>query len=162
MAAKSLKGISRIEYEGVATRGWMVRLTRQGNRQQQFFNDKAYGGKTKSLQAAKACYEAWLSKAPPIATTKDVKTTRNSTGRVGVHLVRNVDSRWKNAESYGYCASWIDDQGERRKLSFAWNRYGKKHAWNLACLAREQELTDRSKVLAQYERKQGKSAKKPR
>jgi hypothetical protein len=152
MAAKSIKGITRIDYEGVATRGWMVRLTRNGERQQKFFNDKLHGGKSKSLQAAKACYETWLSQAPPIATTKDLKTSRNSTGKVGVHLVRNVDARWKNAESFGYCASWIDDTGARRKLSFAWNRYGKKHAWNLACLAREKEWSDRNKVLESYER----------
>ncbi len=152
MASKSHKGTTRIEYEGVATRGWLVRLTRQGKRQQQFFNDKTYGGKTKSLKAAKDCYAQWLETAPPIASTKGVRTRRNSSGKVGVHLVRNVDDRWKNAESFGYCASWIDEEGKRRKISFAWQRYGKKNAWALACLARERMLTDREKVLALHQK----------
>jgi hypothetical protein len=160
MAEKSLKGITRIEYEGVATRGWMVRLTRQGVRQQRFFNDKAHGGKAKALRAAKDCYAEWLEKAAPMATTKGIRTSRNSSGKVGVHLVRNVDDRWKNAESFGYCASWVDASGSRKKISFAWKRYGKKRAWDLACLAREKEWTDRDKVMALYERQNPKKSKR--
>lgn len=158
--SKSHKGITRIEYEGVTTSGWMVRLTRKSLRKQQFFNDKTYGGKAKSLKAAQACYAEWIAKAPPVATTKNVKTSRNSTGKVGVHLIRNVDSRWKNAESFGYCASWISPEGERKKLSFAWQKYGKKVAWALACLAREKELTDREKVVALYEKQADKKPAK--
>jgi hypothetical protein len=150
MPKKSLKGITRIEYEGVSTRGWMVRLTRQGKRQQMFFNDKAYGGKAKALKAAQTQYERWRSEAPPVATTKGVRTHRNSTGKVGVHVVRNRDERWKNAESFGYCASWVDGKGKRRKISFAWKRYGKKTAWNLASLAREHEIADRAQVVELY------------
>lgn len=144
------KGITRVDYEGISTRGWMVRLTRQGKRQQHFFNDRQYGGKTKSLQAAKACYSKLVKAAPEVQTAKGRKTHRNTTGRVGVHLVKNIDRRWKNAESYAYCASWIDSKGRRKKVSFAWNRYGKKHAWNLACLARDREINDRERVIELY------------
>jgi hypothetical protein len=158
MSAKH-KGITRIEYDGISTKGWMVRITRNGNRKQKFFNDKSYGGKARSLAAAKDCYADWLAKADPIKTTRGIKSVRNSSGKVGVHQVRNVDARWKNAESFGYCASWVTENGKRQKLSFAWNRYGKKAAWGLACLARENELTDRTKVLALYEKKTGKKVK---
>jgi hypothetical protein len=120
------KGITRIDYQGISTRGWMVRLTRQGKRQQHFFNDRQ------------------------IQTARGRKTHRNTTGKVGVHLVKNVDPRWKNAESYAYCASWIDTKGKRRKISFAWNRYGKKHAWNLACMARERQISDRQRLIELY------------
>jgi hypothetical protein len=161
MAQKSHKGITRIDYEGVSTRGWMVRLTRQGERQQMFFNDKTHGGKAKSLKAAKAKYDEWVAAAPPIATTKGVRTRRNSSGVVGVHLVRNVDDRWKNAESFGYCASWVNADGQRRKISFAWKRYGKKRAWSLATLAREHELTDRETILDLYDRQTKRAKKKP-
>lgn len=152
MPKKSLKGITRIEYDGVSTRGWMVRLTRQGKRQQMFFNDKAFGGKAKALAAAQSQYDLWIANAPPVATTKGVRTHRNSTGKVGVHIVRNRDDRWKNAESFGYCASWVDQQGRRRKISFAWKRYGKKTAWNLASLARELEIADRAQVQERYDK----------
>jgi len=158
MPKKSFKGITRIEYEGVSTTGWMVRLTRQGKRQQMFFNDKSYGSKAKSLKAAQSQYEQWLAAAPPVNTTKGVRTNRNSSGKVGVHMVRNRDDRWKNAESFGYCASWVDDKGNRRKISFAWKRYGKKTAWNLAVLAREHEITNREQVI-ELLGKQGKKKK---
>ncbi|AMV34492.1 hypothetical protein VN12_20370 [Pirellula sp. SH-Sr6A] len=157
--AKSIKGITRIEYEGVTTRGWMVRLTRAGERQQEFFNDRAYGGKAKALAAAKKRYEEWVAIAPPIQTSKNLKSSRNTSGKVGVHLVRNVDPRWKNAESFGYCAMWTDSDGKRRKVSFAWNTYGKKKAWTLACLARDLEITDRDALVAQAEKAQKKKKK---
>lgn len=156
---KALKGITRIDYEGVATRGWMVRITRAGIRKQQFFNDRTLGAKGKSLKAAKECYALWAASAGPIKTTRNLKTSRNSSGKVGVHLVRNVDARWVNAESFGYCASWVLEDGTRQKLSFAWKRYGKKMAWELACFAREKELTDRAKVIAGFEKKSGKRVK---
>jgi hypothetical protein len=157
---KALKGITRIEYETVVTRGWMVRLTRDGVRKQQFFNDKSYGSKSKSLKAAKECYDEWVAGAGPVATSRNRKTSRNSSGKVGVHLVRNVDERWENAESFGYCASWVTQDGRRQKLSFACKRYGKKAAWELACLAREKEIADRDKVIALYQKSQ--SGKKPK
>lgn len=150
--AKSIKGVTRIDYEGVATKGWMVRLTRAGKKQQEFFNDKAYGGKTKSLAAAKKRYNEWLEAAPPIQTSKNLKSSRNSSGKVGVHMVRNVDARWKNAESFGYCAMWTDEEGKRKKVSFAWNTYGKKKSWQLACLARDLETTDREALLKKLEK----------
>ncbi len=156
---KAHKGITRIDYEGVATRGWMVRITRAGIRKQQFFNDRVLGGKAKSFKAAKECYASWAAAAGPIKTTRNQKTSRNSSGKVGVHLVRNVDARWVNAESFGYCASWVLEDGTRQKLSFAWKRYGKKMAWELACLAREKELTDRAMVIAAFEKKSGKRVK---
>ncbi len=158
--AKSHKGITRIDYEGVTTRGWMVRMTRAGKRKQQFFNDREHGGKAKSFKAAQDCYASWVQEAPPISTSKNLKTQRNKTGKVGVHLIRNVDSRWENAESFGYCASWVTEAGERKKLSFAWKRYGKKNAWTLACLAREKEIEDREKVVAMLEKLQPKNPKK--
>ena len=155
--AKSIKGITRIEYDGVTTRGWMVRLTRGGERQQEFFNDRTHGGKNKALAAAKQRYEEWVEAAPPIQTSKNLKSSRNTSGKVGVHMVRNVDPRWANAESFGYCAMWTDAEGKRRKVSFAWNTYGKRKAWTLASLARDLETTDRDAVIAQID----KDAKKP-
>lgn len=137
----------------------MVRITRAGVRQQQFFNDKTYGGKTKSLKAAKDCYADWAAKAAPIKSSRDQKTARNSSGKVGVHLVRNVDKRWVNAESFAYCASWVIEDGSREKLSFAWNRYGKKMSWELAGLARDKQSTDRAQVIAAFEKKSGKKVK---
>ena len=154
--AKSLKGITRIEYEGVSTKGWMVRITREGNRKQKFFNDKSYGSKAKSLTEAKKQYQEWLVEVGPVLGSRDRKTARNSTGVVGVHVVRNVDSRWKNAESFGYCASWVTPEGQRRKVSFAWNRYGKKASWEMARMARAQEIVDRETIVTLYHKKTGK------
>jgi hypothetical protein len=158
--AKPIKGITRIEYEGVATKGWMVRMTRGGERQQEFFNDRAYGGKAKALAAAKSCYAQWVDSAPPIQSTKNVKSARNTSGKVGVHMICNLDSRWKNAESYAYCAMWTDEKGKRKKVSFAWNTYGKRKSWELACLARDLESTDREALIAQVEKSRKKKKSK--
>ena len=46
----------------------------------------------------------------------------------------------------------VTDDGSRHKLSFAWKRYGKKQAWELACLARANELNDREKVIALHQK----------
>ena len=45
-----------------------------------------------------------------------------------------------------YCASWKTKDGQRSKLSFSFKKYGKKKAWELACLARELESTDRKRI----------------
>jgi hypothetical protein len=54
---------------------------------------------------------------------------------------------------------WTDENGKRKKVSFAWNTYGKKKAWELACLARDLETTDRESLIEHVEKSRKK--KKP-
>ena len=79
-------GITRFEIEERKTYGFMVRICRQGKKFNQFFSDSAYGGKRKALVAARAQYKKWVDELPAPDTTKNLKSVRNTTGKVGVHV----------------------------------------------------------------------------
>lgn len=154
--------ISRFDIEDKNVHGYMVRMSRQGKRVSKFFSDSHWGSKKAALQAAKETQAKLLKQLGPIqSSTRGQVTSRNSTGQVGVHVAYSVDSRYTGCEYYAYCASWVGDDGKRKKVSFAWNRYGKENAWELACLAREKLNTDRDKVVALLERKLGKKLTLP-
>lgn len=152
------KGITRFDHNN--RHGYLVRISRGGHRTNKYYADATYGGKRKALAAAKEAHARLEEELGPIeSSTKDRLTNRNSTGVVGVHVAYTQDSRYPNCEYYAYCASWVNEAGKRKKISFAWNRYGQNMAWDLAVLARQKELTDREKVVAMFERRQGKKTK---
>lgn len=128
----------------------MVRIARQGSRYQKFFSDMKYGGKKNALAAAVAQYDVWSLELPERLSAKDRLTSRNQTGRVGVYLAVSRDSVGEAHESF--CASWTDTEGRRHKINFSLQRYGKKRAWQLACLARETMKINRMHLLRQLEK----------
>jgi hypothetical protein len=138
------RGITRYDIEEQGTYGFMVRISRQGEHINEFFSDKNHKGKRKALINARKRYKELKDSLPPPSTTKNVKTARNQTGVVGVHLAV-CESVYGEAYS-SYCASWKTADGKRNKISFSFKKYGKKTAWELACVARELESTDRAKV----------------
>ena len=99
---------------------------------------------------------------PPIST-RDKITKRNSTGVVGVHLATESDPRYTDCQYVSYVASWMSEDRVRRNIRFLVNKYGKKNALALATLARENQCTDREKVIAMFEKANGplKMALKP-
>lgn len=138
------RGITRYDIEEQGTYGFMMRISRGGEHINEFFSDKNYKGKGKALAAARVRYAELKAKLPPPKTTKGVKTARNKTGVVGVHLA--VCESIYGEKYSSYCASWKTKDGQRSKLSFSFKKYGKKKAWELACLARELESTDRKRI----------------
>jgi hypothetical protein len=138
-------GITRFDIVARRTHGFMVRMARQGTRHQKFFSDIKYGGKNKALAAAKQQLATWSNALPGRRSTKDRLTSRNRTGTVGVYL--SVSTQSANGANEAYCASWTDSNGRRRKINFSTQRYGKKQAWELACLARESQTTDRNQLV---------------
>jgi hypothetical protein len=144
-------GITRFDIEERRTHGYMVRMARQGIRHQKFFSDLKYGGKAKALGSARKLYEQWTKELPQRVSAEDRLTDRNRTGRVGVYL---AVSRESGGQSYdAYCASWTDDRGRRHKISFSLQRYGKRKAWQLACLARDERVANRSIIVKLLEGK---------
>ncbi|MBL8852355.1 MAG: hypothetical protein JNK57_00160 [Planctomycetaceae bacterium] len=143
-------GITRFDIEERRTHGYMVRIARQGLRHQKFFSDMKYGGMKKSRAAAVAQYLTWSRELPQRLSTKDRLTSRNQTGRVGVYLAVSRDRAGDVHEAY--CASWTDEVGQRHKINFSLQRYGKKNAWQLACLARERMTTNRTYLLSILEK----------
>jgi len=125
----------------------------------EFFSDKNNGGKRKALEAARKRYKSLKRKLPPPKTTKGIYTARNRSGVVGVHLAK-CESIY-GEEYSSYCASWKTNNGSRSKLSFSFKKYGKRKAWELACLAREIESSDRSKVEALHVKRKKAKVKMP-
>ncbi|MCP4774349.1 MAG: hypothetical protein GY880_08935 [Planctomycetaceae bacterium] len=138
------RGITRYDIESQGTFGYMMRISRDGEHTNEFFSDKKYSGKRKALAASRARYRELVSQLPPPKTTKGVRTHRNQSGVVGVHLSVCESTYGKTYSSY--CASWKTSTGARSKISFSFKKYTKKAAWELACIARELETADRAKV----------------
>jgi len=143
-------GVTRFDIDERNTHGFMVRISRCGTKYQRFFSDSKHGGKRKALAAAVACYRDWTESLPAPLSTRDRLTDRNQTGRVGVYMAVSQDKN--GAEYQAYCATWTDGNKRRRKINFSINRYGKKKAWELACLARQQEIAERGQVLAAHQK----------
>jgi hypothetical protein len=150
------KGITRYDKDANLSNGYMVRVTRDGTTHGKYFSDTKFYGKRKALAAARAAYESLVKKLPPVKTTKNVKTSRNTTGVVGVHLAESVSTYGDLYEAY--CASWKTEDGRRAKISFAFKKYGKAAAFRLAKIARELETSDRDLVERRYKRATGKIA----
>lgn len=143
-------GITRFEFE--KRKGYMVRIKRRTKRKNIWIPDKKFGGKRKALAEAKRVYEELLDKLGPIKpSTKNKITVRNRTGQVGVHMAMGYDTRWKTYNEM-VIATWTTDDGTRDKISFAAKKYGRQQAFELACLAREKQISNRAKVLELYER----------
>lgn len=154
------RGITRYDIEEQGTYGFMMRISRNGEHINEFFSDKNHKGKKKALLAARKRYQKLFSKLPPPRTTKGIKTARNKTGVVGVHLAV-CESVYGEVYS-SYCASWKTESGKRCKLSFSFKKYGKKKAWELACIARQMESNDRTKVEKAHAKKKGNFPAAPR
>lgn len=152
MSTKTVStGITRIELN--QRKGYLVRLSRNGERINKYFSDSVNGGKKKALTLAKKTYQELFNQYGPVEySTKGKMSSRNSTGVVGVHLAYSQDNRYPGCEYYAYCASWVDEDGRRMKASFAFTKYGEDAAFDLAVLARELENNDRDAVVAKYAR----------
>lgn len=155
-------GITRFDFE--TRKGFMVRLKRGKKRINIWLPDKKHGGKRKTLALAKKKYNELVSKLGPVrSSTLNKLTVRNTSGHVGVHFDEGYDSRYGSSNET-YVASWLSEQGKRTKISFSIGKYGKRKAFELACIARENRLKNREKILRLYEKKKAgtKTTKKKR
>jgi hypothetical protein len=150
------KGFARVDSDATNTHGWLVRITRGSEKRSRFFSDSSHGGKAKSRKKAEACYQDWVKEMVAPASTRDKLTKRNATGVVGVHLAKEVDSRYPDCQYVSYVASWLGSNGKRRNVRFLVNKYGKKVALQLATIARKHQQADRERVYALYEKAHGK------
>ncbi len=130
----------------------MARITRQRVRHQANFTLRQYGSWRKATAAAKAWVEATLPTLPERVARKNLKTTRNTSGVVGVRLANATRAR--NGHEYPdwrWVAFW---PGCAQASGIGWsvNKYGDGRAFVSACLARQLELLDRKAVDARIER----------
>jgi hypothetical protein len=137
------RNISRIDTKSVTGKvygGWEVRIQRRGKKTEKFFGDRRYGGKRKSLAAAKAFRNAIEAESKPYSV-KELSSTpssRNKSGVVGVRLHEQKDARGDYEYHYWYwVAQWNDATGKRCTRSFSIHRHGDQKAFELACKARK-------------------------
>ncbi len=154
---RKVKGYSRVD-SGDA-HGWLVRIKRGELRRSSFVSDSTHGGKNKARKVAQQIFEKWTKELPEPDTAEGKIGKRNSSGFVGVHYTHDVDSRYPNCSYEYYIASWKTDAGARRNVRFAISKYGKRKAFELACLSREKKESDRGKVETLHAR--GVRAEKP-
>lgn len=148
---RKVKGFSRVD-SGDA-HGWLVRIKRGDVTRSRFISDSTNGGKNKSKSVAQKVYQDWVAELPEPETAEDKLGKRNNSGVVGVHYSHDVDSRYPGCSYEYYIASWKTEDGKRRNVRFAISRWGKKGAFELACVAREMRSGDRATVEKEYEKR---------
>lgn len=134
---KANRNITRIQR--ATTGGFLVRLTRRGKLHTEYFPDEKYGGKRKSLVAAKKHRDALEQRWKGFTSKQLSKKVRsnNTSGTPGVRLVSETDPRWPSEPEYEYyIAQWSPSKGVRKTKRFSVKKYGKKKALELAVKAR--------------------------
>lgn len=133
-------GITRIDQPEKKNHGFYVRITHRGRSHQKYFPDKASGGKTKALKAAKAHRDGLLSKMPKYkqeAASKKKRRIKQS----GVVGVTHVVSKSPKGKDYEYWqAAWASGDGKRKTAKFSITRYGSEKALTMAKKARRAGL----------------------
>ena len=151
------RGITRYDRDGDdLSNGYLVRATRDHKTHAKFFSDAKQGGKRKALAAARQALQELVAELPAVKTSKGVKTNRNRSGVVGVHLAETTSVYGETYSSYS--AAWTEGD-YRRKIVFGFKKYGKAAAFALAKIARSKELADRQKVEKLYTKQTGKTLK---
>ena len=136
----------------------MARITRQRVRHQANFTLRQYGSWRKATIAAKAWVDATLPTLPARIPRKDLKTTRNTSGVVGVRLANATRERNGNVyPDWRWVAFW---PGCAQASGIGWSvkKYGDGLAFVSACVARRLESIDRAKVNAKVARMKGSAA----
>ena len=133
----------------------MARIVRQRQRHQKNFLLSEYRTWERATAAARKWVKATLAELPEAIGLKDRKTTRNTSGVVGVRLADAT--RRKDGKVYPdwrWVAFWT---GCPKSGGLGWsvNKYGDKVAFVSAYIARQLELVDRDAVDAEVKRLKG-------
>jgi len=116
------------------TRGWLVRVRRQGERVSKFFSDKKHGGKEKALHDYAIPYRDELLATLPDPDDPVLRSAqaRSQSGVIGLHfLYKDIG----NGTQKPYIQlSWIDADDKRHSASYSIEKWGLRRAvWN-GCL----------------------------
>ncbi|CAN5342510.1 hypothetical protein BH11PSE9_BH11PSE9_31190 [soil metagenome] len=133
----------------------MARISRLKQVTQQNFGLKEYGTWRKAEKAAREWVKVKLLELPDPVTMKDRKTSRNTSGVVGVRLANATRKRnGKEYPDWRWVAIW---PGCPKSGGVGWsvNKYGDERAFMSAYVARKLESGDREQVEAEYQRIKG-------
>lgn len=142
--------ITRIDYDkgSNSTHGWQVRIQRNKQSHSKLFSDSIYGGKEKSLNAARAHRDEYMEKHPPMTRLElaQIEKKSNTSGVVGVSKVKHVDQRGEKVYQYWYWqAYWTPSPGKHKCVRYSIAKYGDEKAREMAINARYQGLMDMEK-----------------
>jgi hypothetical protein len=140
-----LRRITRVESD--RERSWRVCVRRYGRTVTKAFTDLCYGGKRKSLAAAKIYRDALEAH---IATfdadhrlwRRAQKTKGNSSGTVGVARYLAASKKPGGMPAPYWQAFWLDASGRRRRKNYRVGIHGERKAKRLAREAYAQGLAE--------------------
>lgn len=128
---RAMFGISRVDQIEKGTMGYYFRLRDHGVFHQKYFSDKAHGGKTKALAAAKEYRSSVLSHATDEAVAR-ASSNRRIVPRSGVKGITHIVAR-VGAKKYHYWqACWYPDGVIRKVAKYSIAKYGNEKALELA------------------------------
>jgi hypothetical protein len=130
----------------------MARINRQKVRYQANFTLAQYGTWDRANRAARKWVKEILPTLPEAMSSKDRKTSRNTSGIVGVRLANAT--RTKDGRTYPdwrWVAFWTDCP-QSGGIGWSVNKYGDEGAFVCACLARKSESIERSDIEKTYAR----------
>jgi hypothetical protein len=136
--------ISRVD--NPTSHGWIVRMTRDGNRVVRFFSDVKFGGKRHSQRAAKNFRDAQentftLNGIRARAHRLVSRQSRNKTGVIG--LTRLVHRLPDGTERAYYCVSWHPKPGVAAGTTVSVQKYGEEKARRRAIAIRNKMMMRR-------------------
>ena len=125
-----------------------AKVLRSGDDRIRYFTLKQHGTWEAAEEAAEKWVQAQLKELPKLQSSKDRKTTRNTSGVVGVHLHHQV-VRKPNGNEYEYY-SWVAKwPGCKFRGGVKWpvTTFGDDEAFALAVLCRRMEVETRYRIL---------------
>lgn len=138
------RNISRVDYDPEdrsGSHGYLLRFMRRGYTVESFFSDATHGGKRNALAEARKFRDQLEEAYPPYSRQElaELKSTRNTSGIVGVRYVEEVDKRWPSQPSYAYwVAQWSPAPYVQKTRRFSVDKYGYEKARQLAVKARKE------------------------
>jgi hypothetical protein len=138
---KSNRNITRVDTSGLA--GYVVRMVRKGKRWQKYFGDRKYGGKAKSLAAAKTYRDDLLKKNKSYSRKQLAQMTdhRNKSGIAGVRRAAETEPGG-NHVYHSWVAQWSPKPGVRKTKRFSIEKYGEEQAYKMAVKARNKGVRE--------------------
>ena len=133
----------------------MARIRRHHVLYQANFTLRQFGGWRKAKAAAQVWVDEMLVKLPEPLSRTDRKTSRNTSGVVGVRLANATRSKDGHVyPDWRWVAFWT---GCPQASGIGWsvNKYGDHRAFAHACIARRLETLARDDIDAEFERLRG-------
>jgi len=133
----------RIDHSHSYTHAWSVTIQRRGRVYHRHFTDSVYGGKSKTLNAAKVYRDTLVNCLRPLTRLERCRIKKKN-NRSGISGVIKIDT-WQHNRGRRYhrrywLAQWPIGNGKAQMKKFSIMRYGERGAFQRALRARQEAL----------------------